>query len=100
MHEHVMCKNKDIMGDTQSNTSSTHINNQAHTSNYAWNIVIKQMECNAWAYDVRFTKPNTQYSQNSQKPKKFQNPKNLNLNAWNAWKREGLEHLSSGSSLD
>ena len=35
MHEHVMCKNKDIMGDTQSNPSSTHINNQAHTSNYA-----------------------------------------------------------------
>ena len=35
MHEHVMCKNKDIMGDTQSNPSSIHINNQAHTSNYA-----------------------------------------------------------------
>ena len=47
MHEHVTCKSKDIMGDTQSKPSSTYINNQAHASNYASNIVIIQMECNA-----------------------------------------------------
>ena len=33
MHEHVMCKNKDLMGDTQSNSISTHNrDNQAHKS--------------------------------------------------------------------
>ena len=33
MHEHVMCKNKDLMGDTQSNPISTHNReNQAHKS--------------------------------------------------------------------
>ena len=71
MHEHVTCKSKHIIGDTQSNPSNTHINNQAHTSNYAWNIVIVQMECKVWAYDVRFTTPNPQYY------KKLKNPKNI-----------------------
>ena len=41
MHEHMTCKNKDLMGDTQTNPISAHNrDNQAHKS-------IMHLECNA-----------------------------------------------------
>ena len=41
MHEHMTCKNKDLIGDTQTNPISTHNrDNQAHKS-------IMHLECNA-----------------------------------------------------
>ena len=60
MHEHVTCKNKDLMGDTQSNPISTHNrDNQAHKS-------IMHLECNAWSYNINNTKTNLEYTQQTQ----------------------------------
>ena len=52
------------------NLTALNNNNQSHTSKYAWNIVIMQWGCNAWSYDIRFTKPNPYISQKNSKTQK------------------------------
>ena len=91
MHEHVTCKNKDLMGDTQSNPIGIHNrDNQTHKS-IMHETFIMHLECNSWSYNINNTKSNPKYTQQTQKPKKkITKTQNLGVNAWKYSKKKGL----------
>ena len=73
-------------GSPNPNLTALNNNNQSHTSKYA-HIVIMQWGCNAWSYKIRFTYPNPEYSQKTQKPQNIAKAPKPRSNAWNAWER-------------